>query len=200
MDVTNIIINISISVVAGGAAGFGLFRWLGKSLMQDWFTRNLKRFEHQLAILKFEYSSLYPKRVKAVEELYSTLLEIDSLKDGFSTVHINANLEGIDYYDAYASYSYKVLSKVQQFSKLATVSRIYFSKQEVEKITNLSVSLSKVLNTNEYSELKMDYCPPDIEEYMIKVGFGLIYSEENKKLTAEVEDVFRTLMGIKEDK
>ena len=84
MDTTNIIINISISLVAGGAAGFGLFKLLGKNWMQNWFAKDLKKYEQQLELLKMQknlqYSNIYTERATIIKDLYVLLAQLIETK------------------------------------------------------------------------------------------------------------------------
>lgn len=54
MEVTNIIINISISLVVGGGTGICVFKWFGKRWIGHWFDKDLERYKQQLDLLKMQ--------------------------------------------------------------------------------------------------------------------------------------------------
>ena len=52
MTIVDLIGNIAISVTAGAVSGFGVFKLLGKKWVENWFAKDLKRYEHKLDVLK----------------------------------------------------------------------------------------------------------------------------------------------------
>ena len=54
MNAVEITINITISLLAGAAGGFGIFKSLGKKWVENWFAKDLKRYEHKLDVLKIK--------------------------------------------------------------------------------------------------------------------------------------------------
>lgn len=79
MEITNIFINIGVSVVSG-AAGCGLFVWLGGKSIGHWFATQMEKFKHtlnkELAYKTAQYNTLVPEQKKIAEELYSKILEL----------------------------------------------------------------------------------------------------------------------------
>ena len=178
-----------------------------KGRISHWFKKDLEEQKSELARttnklqdeLRIEYGSLYHKRVNAIEELYSTLLEIGSMKgilDGLYLYHVPSMTEY--YYEDYSSNTRKLFKQINYFSQLVMKSRIYFSKTDIVVITSLADSLKHVLQTSDYDNIvSQSFFPPDLHTYMENKGLILIYSEGNKKLILEVEDLFRERIGLK---
>lgn len=51
-DYSRVLVNITISVAAGAASGYRYFKLLGKKWVENWFAKELKRYEHKLDVLK----------------------------------------------------------------------------------------------------------------------------------------------------
>lgn len=52
MTVIDISLNVVISVAAGAASGYGVFKFLGKKWVENWFAKDLKRYEPSWMCLK----------------------------------------------------------------------------------------------------------------------------------------------------
>lgn len=52
MTTTEIVINIAISISAGAVSGYSIFKFLGKKWVENWFAKDLKRYEYKLDVLK----------------------------------------------------------------------------------------------------------------------------------------------------
>lgn len=52
MSAIDISINIAISLAAGAASGYGMFKFLGQKWVENWFAKDLKWYEHNLDVLK----------------------------------------------------------------------------------------------------------------------------------------------------
>lgn len=81
MEITNIIINVSISLIMGGGAGFYVFKWLGQKWISSWFDKDLEKFKQQLDLLKMQkqlqYNNIYLKQAEYIEEIYKRLANLD---------------------------------------------------------------------------------------------------------------------------
>ena len=81
MEVTNIIISISISLVVGGGTGICVFKWFGKRWIGHWFDKDLERYKQQLDLLKMQnylqFSKVYTKQAEYIEGIYERLAKID---------------------------------------------------------------------------------------------------------------------------
>ena len=67
MNTIEISINIAISLVAGAASGFCVFKYLGRKWVENWFEKDLKRYEHKLDVLKIKdeikFNILHKERI-----------------------------------------------------------------------------------------------------------------------------------------
>ena len=81
MEVTNIIINVSISLVVGGGAGICMFKWFGKRWIGYWFDKDLEKYKQHLDLLKMQkhlqFSNVYTKQAEYIEGIYEHLARID---------------------------------------------------------------------------------------------------------------------------
>ncbi|MEG0692305.1 MAG: hypothetical protein RR444_04410 [Oscillospiraceae bacterium] len=75
MEVTNIIINVSISLVVGGGAGFCAFKWLGKRCITHIFDKDLERYKNQLKKEYADYNSTLEEKSKTVQHKLNIQLE-----------------------------------------------------------------------------------------------------------------------------
>lgn len=62
MTTIELSINILISITAGAASGYGVFKFLGKKWVENWFAKELKLYEHKLDVLKAKDEILAIKR------------------------------------------------------------------------------------------------------------------------------------------
>lgn len=80
MEVTNIIINVSVSLVVGGGAGLVVFKWLGKKWLSHWFDKDLEKYKQQLELLKMQkhlqFSNVYVQRAEVIREVYRLLARL----------------------------------------------------------------------------------------------------------------------------
>lgn len=80
MEVTNIIVNISISLVVGGGSGFAIFKWLGKKWITHWFDRDMEKYKQQLDLLKMQkhlqFSNIYVQRAEVIRETYKLMARL----------------------------------------------------------------------------------------------------------------------------
>lgn len=78
-----IIVNIFISIAAGAISGYGIFKFLGKKWAENWFAKDLKRYEHQLDVLKVKdeirFNILHKERIDIIKKLYKQVFELNEL-------------------------------------------------------------------------------------------------------------------------
>ena len=81
MNAVEITINITISLVAGAAGGFGIFKSLGKKWVENWFAKDLKRYEHKLDVLKIKdeikFNILHKERIDIIKKLYQMFFDLN---------------------------------------------------------------------------------------------------------------------------
>lgn len=83
MTTVELLLNIAISIVAGAGSGFALFKLLGKKWVENWFAKDLKLYEHKLAVLKVKdeirFEILHKERIDIIKKLYKQVFEINEL-------------------------------------------------------------------------------------------------------------------------
>lgn len=81
MNALEITINITISILAGTASGFCAFKFLGKKWVENWFAKDLKRYEHKLDVLKIKdeikFNVLHKERIDIIKKLYQMFFELN---------------------------------------------------------------------------------------------------------------------------
>lgn len=72
-------VNIAISIAAGVVSGYGIFKLLGKKWVENWFAKDLKRYEHKLNVLKakdeIRFNILHKERIDIIKKLYKQVFE-----------------------------------------------------------------------------------------------------------------------------
>ena len=78
-----IIVNIIISIAAGSISGFGVFKFLGKKWIENWFAKDLKLYEHKLDVLKVKdeirFNILHKERIEIIKKLYKQVFELNEM-------------------------------------------------------------------------------------------------------------------------
>ncbi len=83
MTIVELSVNIAISVASGAASGYGIFKFLGKKWVENWFAKDLKRYEHKLDVLKakdeIRFNILHKERIDIIKNLYKQVFELNEL-------------------------------------------------------------------------------------------------------------------------
>ena len=83
MSIVELSVNIAISVAASAASGYGIFKFLGKKLVENWFAKDFKRYEHKLDVLKakdeIRFNILHKERIDIIKNLYKQVFELNEL-------------------------------------------------------------------------------------------------------------------------
>ena len=83
MTIIELSINIVISIAAGAVSGFGVFKFLGKKWVENWFAKDLKRYEHKLDVLKVKdeirFNILHKERIEIIKKLYKQVFELNEM-------------------------------------------------------------------------------------------------------------------------
>lgn len=83
MTIIELTINIAISIAAGAGSGYGIFKFLGKKWVENWFAKDLKLYEHKLNVLKVKdeirFNLLHKERIEIIKKLYKQVYEINEL-------------------------------------------------------------------------------------------------------------------------
>ena len=80
---SELIVNIVVSVITGAISGFGAFKFMGQKWVENWFAKDLKRYEHQLDVLKVKdeirFNILHKERIDIIKSLYKQVFELNEL-------------------------------------------------------------------------------------------------------------------------
>lgn len=83
MSIIDLTINIGVSVTAGAISGFSVFKVLGKKWVENWFEKDLKKYEHKLDVLKVKdeirFNILHKERIEIIKKLYKQVFELNEL-------------------------------------------------------------------------------------------------------------------------
>ena len=83
MTTVELSVNIAISIMAGAASGYGVFKFLGRKWVENWFAKDLKQYEHKLDILKakdeIRFNILHKERIDIIKKLYKQVFELNEL-------------------------------------------------------------------------------------------------------------------------
>ncbi len=81
MNAIEITINITVSILSGAASGFCAFKFLGKKWVENWFAKDLKRYEHKLDVLKIKdeikFNILHKERIDIIKKLYQMFFDLN---------------------------------------------------------------------------------------------------------------------------
>lgn len=83
MSYIEVSINIAISIMVGATSGFCAFKFFGRKWVENWFAKDLKRYEHKLDVLKIKdeirFNILHKERIDIIKKLYETFFELNEL-------------------------------------------------------------------------------------------------------------------------
>lgn len=81
--ILEILINIVVSIAAAAVSGYGIFKYLGKRWVENWFAKDLKLYEHKLDVLKVKdeirFNILHKERIEIIKNLYKQVFELNEL-------------------------------------------------------------------------------------------------------------------------
>ena len=81
MSVIELSINFTLSILAGATSGFCAFKFLGKKWVENWFAKDLKRYEHKLDVLKIKdeikFNILHKERIDIIKKLYQMFFDLN---------------------------------------------------------------------------------------------------------------------------
>lgn len=83
MTTIELSINITIFIAVGAASGYGVFKFLGRKWVENWFAKDLKLYEHKLDVLKVKdetrFNLLHKERIEIIKRLYKQVFELNEL-------------------------------------------------------------------------------------------------------------------------
>ena len=185
MDVSEIIINITISTLAGVTTGFCAFKFLGKKWVENWFAKDLKQYEHKLAVLKvkdeIKFNILHNERINTIKQLHSLIFD---LTDSMLHLMMPSEMQKIIKIDVdnLAMINKQKSHKIQMY---LLSNDIYLPKILVDRIAGVCYTFDSITksimddNTEENKKRLNDF-----------------YIEKVRPLLEELKNEFRRLLGV----
>ena len=185
MDVSEIIINITISTLAGVTTGFCAFKFLGKKWVENWFAKDLKQYEHKLAVLKvkdeIKFNILHNERINTIKQLHSLIFD---LTDSMLHLMMPSEMQKIIKIDVdnLAMINKQKSHKIQMY---LLSNDIYLPKILVDRIAGVCYTFDSITksimddNTEENKKRLNDF-----------------YIEKVRPLLEELKTEFRRLLGV----
>ena len=185
MDTQQVLINIVISTLTGITSGFCIFKFLGRKWIENWFAKDLKQYEHKLAILKvkdeIKFNILHKERIDTIRELHTQIFDLtDSmlylLMPSEMQEAIQLNVDDLVMKNKLKSH------KIQMY---LLANDIYLPKILVDRIAGVCYtfdSISKSIITDKTKENKE--------------RLNVFYTEKTRPLIEELKNEFRKLLGV----
>lgn len=83
MTIIELTVNVVVSISAGAISGYGIFKFLGKKWVENWFAKDLKQYEYKLDVLKakdeIRFNILHKERIEIIKKLYKQVFELNEL-------------------------------------------------------------------------------------------------------------------------
>lgn len=185
MDTIEIIINITISTLTGIVTGFCVFKFLGKKWVENWFAKDLKQYEHKLAVLKvkdeIKFNILHNERINAIKQLHTFIFDLtDSMiylmmpSEMQKTIKIEMD-----------HLSMKNIEKSHKIQMYLLSNDIYLPKILVDRIAGVCYTFDTITKSI------MD---DDSDEN--KKRLNDFYIEKVRPLLDELKNEFRRLLGV----
>lgn len=185
MNTIEISINIAISLMAGAASGFCVFKYLGRKWVENWFEKDLKRYEHKLDVLKIKdeikFNILHKERIDIIKTLYQQFFELNE-----SLLHTMMPTEMQNIYqlneDELLRGNMLKLHKIQMY---LLSNEIYIPKILVDRIAGVCYTFDSI--TKNLMKDKSDENKKNLDD---------IYIEKVRPLLDNLKNEFRVLLGV----
>ena len=185
MDTLQVVINIAISALTGITSGICIFKFLGRKWIENWFAKDLKQYEHKLAVLKIKdeikFNILHKERIDTIRQLHTQIFDLtDSMlyllmpSEMQKTIQINVD-----------DLVMKNKLKSHKIQMYLLANDIYLPKILVDRIAGVCYtldSISKSIMTDKTEENKK--------------RLHVFYTEETRPLIDELKNEFRRLLGV----
>ena len=185
MDTLEIIINITISTLTGITAGFCAFKFLGKKWVENWFAKDLKQYEHKLAILKvkdeIKFNLLHNERIGAIKQLHTLIFDLtDSMIRLMMPSEMQKTIE-IDVKHL-AMINLQKSHKIQMY---LLSNDIYLPKILVDRLAGVCYTFDSITKSIMYDNTEEN-----------KKRLNDFYIEKVRPLLEELKNEFRRLLGV----
>jgi len=188
MDVSEIIINITISTLAGVTTGFCAFKFLGKKWVENWFAKDLKQYEHKLAVLKvkdeIKFNILHNERINTIKQLHSLIFD---LTDSMLHLMMPSEMQKIIKIDVdnLAMINKQKSHKIQMY---LLSNDIYLPKILVDRIAGVCYTFDSITKSIMDDNTETN-----------KLRLNELYIEKVRPLLDELKNEFRRLLGVEFD-
>ena len=185
MNTIEISINVVISIIVGATSGFCAFKFLGRKWVENWFEKDLKRYEHKLDVLKIKdeikFNILHKERIDIIKTLYQQFFELNE-----SLLHTMMPTEMQNIYqlneDELLRGNMLKLHKIQMY---LLSNEIYIPKILVDRIAGVCYTFDSI--TKNLMKDKSDENKKNLDD---------IYIEKGRPLLDNVKNEFRVLLGV----
>lgn len=185
MDTLQIITNIAISTLTGITSGFCIFKFLGRKWVENWFAKDLKQYEHKLAVLKIKdeikFNILHKERIDTIRQLHTQIIDLtDSMlyllmpSEMQKTIQINVD-----------DLVMKNKLKSHKIQMYLLANDIYLPKILVKRITGVCYTFDSISKS-----IMMDKTEEN------KKRLNELYLEKVRPLLDELKNEFRRLLGV----
>lgn len=185
MNAVEITINITISLLAGAAGGFGVFKSLGKKWVENWFAKDLKRYEHKLDVLKIKdeikFNILHKERIDIIKKLYQMFFDLNEsvlLIIMPSELQNGLQLKENDLLNGVRLKSHKVQMYLSS-------NDIYIPKILVDRIAGVCYTFDSI--TKSVINDNSDKHKKELDDF---------YIEKVRPLLEDMKNEFRVLLGV----
>lgn len=185
MSAIDILINVIVSILAGATSGFCTFKFLGKKWVENWFAKDLKRYEHKLDILKIKdeikFNILHKERIDIIKKLYQMFFDLNEsvllimmpteLQNGIQ-VKRNDLLNGL-------------MLKLHNVQMYLLSNDIYIPKILVDRIAGVCYTFDSI--TKSVMKDNSDENKKRLDDF---------YIEKVRPLLEDMKNEFRVLLGV----
>ena len=185
MSYIEVSINIAISIMVGATSGFCAFKFFGRKWVENWFAKDLKRYEHKLDVLKIKdeirFNILHKERIDIIKKLYEMFFELNELILHLLMPTKMQNMIQIKEDDLAKT----IFIKSHTIQMYLLSNDIYISQILVDRIAGICYtfdSISKKITTDDSDKNK-------------KV-MDDFYKQKVKSLIDDLKNEFRRLLGV----
>lgn len=185
MTAVEITVNITISILAGAASGFGMFKFLGKKWVENWFAKDLKRYEHKLDVLKtkdeIKFNVLHKERIDIIKKLYQMFFD---LNESVLLIMMPSELQnGIQVKED--DLLHKARFKSHKVQMYLSSNDIYIPKILVDRIAGVCYTFDSI--TKSVINDNSDKHKKELDDF---------YIEKVRPLLEDMKNEFRVLLGV----
>lgn len=185
MTIIEIFVNIGVSVAAGAVSGYGIFKFLGKKWVENWFAKDLKSYEHKLDVLKVKdeirFTILHKERIDIIKKLYKQVFELNELSIYLIMPNEMQGQFNLNKEDLFKR-SYLLSHKLQMYLLENT---IYIPKILEDRIAGLCYT---------YESAAKSLMKDGSEEH--RIIMEVFNKEKIRPLLNDLRDEFRRVLGV----